>query len=98
MWNGNAIESSWKSGVFILRLFLVLFPTHLFPRSRQAEAAQRRKLEEEELRKRRHLEHQRAEEALAVESDPRVKTWMELVCVWFPVAGPSRVTCTLVRF
>jgi hypothetical protein len=52
---------------------------------RQAEAAQRRKLEEEELRKRRHLEHQRAEEALAVESDPRVKTWMGLVRpgAWF---------------
>ena len=45
---------------------------------RAQEAASRRRHEEEELRKRRQLEQQRAEEAHAVESDPRVKTWMEL--------------------
>ena len=58
---------------------------------RAAEALVRRKQEEEELRKRRQLEHQRAEEALAVQSDPRMKTWMDLVrvCLLFlPTRSP----------
>ena len=43
------------------------------------QAAQRKAAEEAELRKRRLLERQRAEEEDAVNSDPRIKFWIELV-------------------
>jgi hypothetical protein len=47
--------------------------------SRLAETMQSRKQEEEEIKKRRFMERQRAEEVEAVQADPRVTGWMNLV-------------------